>query len=264
MMRSSAAPLKGTRRRAGGTRLAPLPPSHGIAEVLLNELGHQIAEQAVCLTTPAPELSPLSELKLPALVSKFIEGYVPAAASQGIYEHQATVLKALGGKKKIPNVVMMTATGSGKSLAFWSWALAILDRDPDATIIAAFPTQALLWGQAHRMERLSEAPKGADAAFAGTLKLGRQRIPWTVWYGTWECPRMKAHAQTEAFARARIRLCTLDKVHWSLMREQHADFLSGLRGVILDEAHTWHGLGGASVRMMLNRMRLSLRHMASC
>jgi hypothetical protein len=108
------------------------------------------------------------------------------------------------------------------------------------------------------MKLLSEAPKGADAAFAGTLKLGRQRIPWTVWYGTWECPRMKAHAQTEAFARARIRLCTLDKVHWSLMKEQHADFLSGLRGVILDEAHTWHGLGGASVRMMLNRMRLSL------
>lgn len=84
------------------------------------------------------------------------------------------------------------------------------------------------------------------------------KIPWSVWYGTSECEYMKEHEGTKEFSNARLRLCTLDKVHWSLMREKEADFLSRLAGVIIDEAHSWHGLAGASVRRMIDRMRVSL------
>src|SRR2546430_15261544 len=42
------------------------------------------------------------------------------------------------------------------------------------------------------------------------------------------------------------------------MRGGHADFLSDLAGFIVDEAHSWHGLSGANVRAMINRLRLSL------
>ena len=69
---------------------------------------------------------------------------------------------------------------------------------------------------------------------------------------------MKAHEKSEPFTNARLRICTLDKVHWSLMRAQHADFLYELSGVILDEAHSWHGLSGANVRAMIDRLHLSM------
>src|SRR5260221_1602955 len=69
---------------------------------------------------------------------------------------------------------------------------------------------------------------------------------------------MEEHAKSGDFANARLRLCTVDKVHWSLMREKEASFLSYLRGIIIDEAHWLHGLLGANVRRMIDRLKLSM------
>ncbi len=222
-----------------------------------------MSDKAICLTTPVPELVPLSKIAPRPTLRDFLTRYERRVSKTGLYAHQAEIVKALK-KPKIPNVVMTTATGSGKSLAFLAWAFEILARDDEATLVATFPTQALLWGQAKRLADMSESGSlvefkdMAGVCFAGTIQISDTKIPWSVWYGTTECNYMERHAKSEAFSNARLRLSTLDKVHWSLMRKKEAGFLSRLRGFIVDEAHSWHGLSGANVRAMINRLRLSM------
>ncbi|AUB83153.1 helicase-related protein [Candidatus Thiodictyon syntrophicum] len=244
------------------------PPAAYVAEMMIAKYGDRLHEQAVCLTTPVPKLVSLVTAKPGQSLRGFLKAYEPRVATSGLYEHQAQVIAALRAGT-IPNVVMTTATGSGKSLAFWAWVFEILSRDGDATAIATFPTQALLWGQANRLARMSEPTSRVrydgleGVCFAGTIALGGVGIPWSVWYGTSGCNYMEAHAKHPAFTQARIRVSTLDKVHWSLMRDKEADFLSCLTGIVVDEAHSWHGLAGASVRAMIDRMRLSMDMLGS-
>lgn len=239
------------------------PPAVHVAKKMLSLHGTRIHDKAICLTTPIPRLIPLSKVAPSPSLQDFLVAYEPRIANDGLYAHQAEIVRALT-RSDVPNVVMTTATGSGKSLAFWGWAFQIMTRSPEATVVAAFPTQALLWGQAKRLAGISEPGsliefKGLDgASFAGTIDIRKTRVPWSVWYGTTECEYMKAHEGSAVFSQARLRLCTLDKVHWSLMREKEAEFLSRVAGVILDEAHSWHGLAGANVRAMVDRLRLSL------
>jgi len=242
------------------------PPAADVAKRIIGKYGDRLHDKAICLITPVPELLPLSEVAPKSeRLRKFLTKYEPRVATSGLYKHQAKVVTAVQ-LKRIPNIIMTTATGSGKSLAFWAWAFEILARDENATVIATFPTQALLWGQAHRLADMSKnkVQYGVndeelnDVFFAGSIKVGDCDIPWSVWYGTFECDIMKQHEKTDAFSRARIRVCTLDKVHWSLMQKKDSDFLSHLSGIIIDEAHSWHGLSGANDRAMIDRLLLSM------
>jgi Helicase conserved C-terminal domain/DEAD/DEAH box helicase len=239
------------------------PPAAYVAKKTIEKFGHRLHEKAICLTTPTPEPVGLSKLGLQAPLQKFLMRYEPGIAKLGLYKHQVNVVKELSGSQ-IPNVVMTTTTGSGKSLAFWSWAFEILARDDEATLIATFPTQALLWGQAKRLAAISDEgsqvtyPSVDGICFAGTITIGNITIPWSVWYGVSQDKEMKIHAGSKAFKNARLRLSTLDKIHWSLMRKSEEYFLSRLGGLVIDEAHSWHGLSGANVRAMLDRLCLSM------
>ncbi|UQA61388.1 helicase-related protein [Polyangium aurulentum] len=252
------APIKprGTR----SSKAVPRPPIVEVTEAIKTRFGALIADTAICLRTPVPETVPVAGVALPAALREFVLQYEPKTKTTGLYSHQARILEQLG-KKQLPNVVLTTATGSGKSLVFWAWVFEALRRDPRATAIACFPTQALLWGQADRMARLSQKDslvRRGEQPYAGTIALGRLTIPWTVWHGTQESRDMREHQESDDFQASRLRITTVDKVHWSLFHGKHADFLQGLRAVVLDEAHIWHGLAGANVRAMLDRLRLSL------
>lgn len=243
----------------------PFPPAAHVAEQIITRFDNRLSENAICLTTPVPKLVPLNARLRPALRA-FLARYEPRVANNGLYAHQNEVLQALG-QAQIPNVVMTTATGSGKSLAFLAWAVEILVRNTRSTVIATFPTQALLWGQAKRLASLSNPDSLVEFAamggihFAGTVRLDGVAVPWSVWYGTQGCQFMKEHEESEAFASARLRLTTLDKCEWSLMQPKNEAFLAFLAGFILDEAHSWHGLTGANVRRLLDRLRLSMEVM---
>ncbi len=251
--------------RTTNTSGSLVPPAAHVAQQVLHEYGTRLCEKAICLTTPVPKMVPLLTIGLSEGQQAFLKKYEKRTETDGLYSHQATVIGAIKDRKKeICNVVMTTATGSGKSLAFWVWANEILSRSKDATVLATFPTQALLWGQAKRLAAMSD-PKSLieysgleDIAFAGTIKVDRKTIPWSVWYGTSGCKFMREHEKSDSFSGARIRISTIDKVHWSLMQKNHQYFLQYLSGVIIDEAHSWHGLAGVNVRRMIDRMRLSL------
>lgn len=127
-------------------------PAAQVAQAMLNLYGEHLQKQAICLTTPVPQLVPLSTLELSQKLKAFLQKYEPGISETGLYAHQAAVAQKLNGATP-PNIVMTTATGSGKSLAFWAWAFKIMEQNPKATVVATFPTQALLWGQAQRLAR---------------------------------------------------------------------------------------------------------------
>ena len=173
----------------------PFPPAVHVAEQIITRFDNRLHENAICLTTPVPKLVPLNAGLQPAL-REFLARYESRIVDNGLYAHQAEVLQALG-QAQIPNVVMTTATGSGKSLAFLAWAVEILARNTRSTVIATFPTQALLWGQAKRLASLSEPSSLVEFTamggiyFAGTVRLDGVAVPWSVWYVTQGCKFMK-------------------------------------------------------------------------
>lgn len=239
------------------------PPAVHVAKEVIAKFGDRLHDQAICLTTPVPKLVPMSRVQLSPTLRALIEIYEPRVKKDGLYSHQAEIVNTLTGPE-VPNIIMTTATGSGKSLGFWSWAFQILAFRADSSAAATFPTQALLWGQAKRLARASDSGSLVEfdglkgASFAGTITAGGVSVPWSVWYGTRECSYMRKHQESETFKRARLRLCTLDKVHWSLLSDKNATFLTRLDGLIIDEAHHWHGLAGANVRAMMDRLHLSM------
>lgn len=231
-----------------------------MAAALLARFGAQVCEQAVCLRSDVPNRIALAEVGLPVVVRRFIERYDSPAASQGLYTHQADVLRPLS-TGEMHDTRLTSATGSGKSLALWGFLIQAVTALSESTALACFPTQALLWGQIDRLRKASDPASLVEYAgqtYAGTLRLGPVSIPWTAWHGVSDSVTMARHEQTDSFRRARLRITTVDKVHWSLMKQDHAYFLSRLAALAIDEVHAWHGAVGASVRGMLNRLHASL------
>lgn len=95
-------------------------PAAAVAAALLARFGEQVCEQAVCLRTSVPRRVKLADVGLPVVVRRFIERYDPIAAEQGLYAHQADVLRPLS-TGEMRDTLLTSATGSGKSLALWGF-----------------------------------------------------------------------------------------------------------------------------------------------
>src|SRR5690242_4712902 len=102
---------KATVLRPRSSKRAPVV---GVAEAILERFGDRVAELAVCLRTPAPDLVPVDQVPLGRSLREFISKYEPRVEEAGLYAHQAQILRRLA-KSPLPNVVLTTATGSGKS-----------------------------------------------------------------------------------------------------------------------------------------------------
>jgi hypothetical protein len=101
---------------------------------MIKAYGDRLHDRAICLTTFVPKLVPFSKVKPRPGLRKFLTRYEPRIEESGLYAHQAEVIAALA-KPRIPDVLMTTATGSGKSLAFLAWVFEILARNDDATVV---------------------------------------------------------------------------------------------------------------------------------
>ncbi len=235
--------------------------------VALNALAHfeKIHPQAVRIFTPFGKRVPLEDCQTSPLIKQFIEVYEPKVKSNGLFQHQADFLRAFS-KHPERHFLLTTAAGLGKSLCFWAWVFEHLYRDANATSLLCFPTQALMWSQVERLTRLSEPTSLAfpgeqkTVAYGGKIQLAGKEIGWTVWYGHGEGYNldklMDEHEKSDAFQSARIRVATIDKAHWSLIR-QHKEFVKRLRCVVLDEVHTYSGIFGANVHFFLKRLLMS-------
>jgi DEAD/DEAH box helicase domain-containing protein len=233
-----------------------------VASSALKHFAQVLHPKAIRIFTPFTNPVPLASCKVSADLKRFLVAYEPKIASTGLFPHQADFLNAYG-EGGSENFIITTATGSGKSLCFWSWVFDRLNQHASATAILCFPTQALMWGQAERLARLSDqkrlAKPDGETAYGGSVKYGKQAIGWTIWHGTgWRRTRdrvMAAHEKSEAFKSARIRIATLDKAHWSLLQSnENKKFAKRLTCFVLDEAHSYDGVFGANVHYFLKRV----------
>ena len=170
-------------------------------------------------------------------------------AARGIdrlYTHQVAALEAARAGQ---DLVTVTGTASGKTLAYNLPILETLFAEPDAKALYFFPTKALAQDQLKGLLELL----GSDEEVATTIRPG-------VYDG-----------DTPTAQRRRIRgeanlvLSNPDMLHASILpyHPKWAALFSDLRYVVIDEVHSYRGILGAHVSAVLRRLDRVCAHYGS-
>jgi len=161
-----------------------------------------------------------------------------ALKSRGIgelYSHQAETYEKVSHGA---DVVVVTPTASGKTLAYNLPVLDSLLADPDACALYLFPTRALGHDQVAALEELLEAvdePIGA-ASFDGDTP---------------------ADARRAIRQSARIVITNPDMLHTGMLphHTKWQRFFCGLRFVVIDELHSFRGVFGSHFANVMRRLK---------
>ena len=136
------------------------------------------------------------------------------------------------------NVVLVTPTASGKTLAYNLPILQQCVDDPDACALYLFPTKALAQDQRHELDGLVRAAGlGLHVAtYDGDTPTSARRA---------------------VRARARLVISNPDMLHAAVLphHPQWVRFFRGLRFVVIDELHTYRGIFGSHFTNVLRRLR---------
>lgn len=149
-----------------------------------------------------------------------------------MYTHQAL---ALAAARRGEHVGIVTGTASGKSLCYIVPILETLLREPQSRALLLFPTKALLHDQRANL-----------LALAGEL-------PITV--GVYDGD--SSEEASRAARNCQVVISNPDKIHMGLVPYAHrgwAAFVRNLRFIVVDEAHTYSGVFGAHVALVLRRL----------
>jgi DEAD/DEAH box helicase domain-containing protein len=153
------------------------------------------------------------------------------------YEHQRRGLQALHEGR---DLVLATATASGKSLCYQAPVLQAALDDPGSRALFLFPTKAL----------------GRDQIEAIRALVGRETpLHGIVGAGTYDGDTPPDQRRA-ARARAHVIATNPDMLHRGVLphHDRWATFLSGLRYVVIDELHSYRGVFGSHVANVLRRL----------
>ena len=172
---------------------------------------------------------------------------VAALQQRGIeypWTHQREAFDAIARED---DVVLATATASGKSLCFQVPILHGALRDPGQRALLLFPTKALARDQVEALRTLVHAMASSDAASVGIGVYDGDTPP-----GARQAVRQRAH----------VVASNPDMLHRSILarHEQWSSFLGGLRYLVLDEIHVYRGIFGSHVGLVLRRLLRLCRH----
>jgi DEAD/DEAH box helicase domain-containing protein len=148
------------------------------------------------------------------------------------YRHQADAIAALRGGS---DVAVVAGTASGKSLAYQAPIAEAIAEDPTATALVIYPTKALAQDQLRGFGRV-----GTDDLVVGTYD--------------GDTPQ-----EDRRWIRrnANVILTNPDMLHVGIL-PNHArwrSFLSRLRYVVVDEMHSFKGIFGSHLALILRRLR---------
>ena len=161
-----------------------------------------------------------------------------------LYSHQAA---AVNHVRQGRQVMVSTASASGKSLCYNIPVLEALLSDSGSCALYLFPTKALAQDQLRSMLQLY-------------------------------CPELLSYEQLATFdgdtptrersaikKKARLLITNPDMLHLGIMpnHQSWSRLLRRLRYVIIDEAHTYRGIFGSHVALVLRRLRRLCRHYGS-
>ncbi len=176
-----------------------------------------------------------------------------------LYSHQAEAIDlAMGGE----NVAVVTPTASGKTLCYNLPILQSLFNDPDARALYLFPTKALAQDQlaelnAWKAEIEEQRSKNEDLHDAATVGQPDLRSSF------FDLPIATYDGDTPSALRAGIRrnariiLSNPDMLHVGVMpyHPNWAEYLAGLRYVVIDEMHVYRGVFGSHMANVLRRLQ---------
>lgn len=182
---------------------------------------------------------------IPDEVSKDISTLIAVRYPDGLFVHQAeTMQRVLGGE----NVVIATATASGKSLAFAVPALQRVLENSRARCLFLYPTKALASDQIKSLQAWA-----TDAGLGDVVR----RIDGDV----------QGDARDEALRVGRVILTNADLVHQTMIRRnndaQWAALFDNLSLVVLDESHVYRGAFGSNMAYVLRCLRQVARNHGS-
>ena len=163
-----------------------------------------------------------------------------AGAGGQLWLHQA---EALGALARDENVVVATATASGKSMVFQAWTLHGIKVSPEPTTLVFYPTKALANDQERRWLEACELvglPRETVGKINGDVGVN-QRDP--------------------IISRARVVIMTPDVCHAWMTRRADSQgvrqFLARLRNVIIDEAHVYEDVFGSNASYLFQRLAIA-------
>ncbi len=172
---------------------------------------------------------------------------VGAAGIEQPWQHQVEFANLAHDQK---HAAISTPTGSGKSLAYLMPVLAA------TTAAAALPP---VQGVRPRFTR--QRPTALYIAPTKALAHDQVRAASALAPSSWRITALDGDSDVEErrYARehASFVLTNPDMVHFSVLpnHQRWSSFLGGLRYIVIDEAHRYHGMFGAHVAGVLRRLR---------
>jgi DEAD/DEAH box helicase domain-containing protein len=155
-----------------------------------------------------------------------------------LYLHQAAALDAARAGEHLG---VVTATASGKTLCYQLPALEASLEDHSSRSLFLFPTKALAHDQLRALRALTDPLGLSVATLDGDTPRGERDAVRT---------------------QARVVLSNPDMLHRTLLpdHQRWAPLLARLRYVVLDESHTYRGVFGSHVALIVRRLRRLCAH----
>jgi DEAD/DEAH box helicase domain-containing protein len=254
---TAAEPGRGARPRARGSGAPPSPggpPASGEACAVSHSPFRDLLKEILSSSEYGGQLAHVEEIPERPARHERLEPPLPAPLgealrAQGIealYSHQA---QAVTAARRGENVVVVSGTASGKTLAYNLPVFEEVLRNPDAKAFYLFPTKALAQDQLKGIGRMAAAsPELAGRIVAGT-------------YDGDTTP----HARRKLRGSGNLILTNPDMLHQGILphHAKWARFFTSLNTVVLDEIHAYRGIFGSHVANVLRRLRRIAAHYGS-
>ncbi|MDD4264094.1 MAG: DEAD/DEAH box helicase [Firmicutes bacterium] len=183
--------------------------------------------QITAVKTIPPQKAKYGEVEL----GEILEPLLKRVGIKKLYTHQALSLKqARAGE----NLVIASGTASGKTLCYNLPVLEALAKDPSATALYLYPTKALAQDQQRKIRELW--PDLVFGTFDGDTPPNDRR---------------------KLRDKGRLLLTNPDMLNGSILphHDSFNSFLKNLKYVVLDEVHTYKGVFGSHVSVVLSRLK---------
>ncbi|MFZ2362522.1 MAG: DEAD/DEAH box helicase [Anaerolineae bacterium] len=202
---------------------------------------------------------PARTTSLPADLDARLAAALRSRGIDALYSHQAAAWQAAQAGQ---NLVVATATASGKTLCYNLPVAQALLADPAARALYLFPTKALAHDQLAELNALQLSIVNCQlSTLAPARSAGVDNYLKAATYDGDTPQRERGRIRREA----RSVLTNPDMLHTGMLphHPQWAELLAGLRYVVLDELHTYRGVFGSHVANVLRRLQRICRFYGS-
>ena len=179
-----------------------------------------------------------------------------------LYSHQATAIDAaLSGK----DVVIETATASGKSLCYWVPVANAILNDRQATALYISPLNALAEDQLEAIDRLGSSPvqhfrPGTYPQYVRSIKIGTNSFTVARYDGSVKDQDIRRGIRK---SEPNVVITNPDMLHYGILphhKKAWPQFFANLRFIVIDEIHVYRGMFGANCANILRRVLRLAKH----